>query len=192
MGLLKWFNKDNYATLGEVLSVIRKELQALQPKDSSDIVWNLSEDGLSAQLRSSSVGSQGTSEEGEIVYTPTDEDEYNGMFKLLPVSATQLKLISGSVPEQTDFAGGSDVPGFSKIPQMMLELAPDIRHRIYIYFDYDKAGKEYSVHLGTEIPDGIVLYEYLGEFFNGSVVQSYKKNSYLRFGDIWYLTPEGE
>ena len=119
-------------------------------------------------------------------------DEYNGTFKLLPVSATQLKLISGSVPEQTDFAGGSDVPGFSKIPQMMLELAPDIRHRIYIYFDYDKAGKEYSVHLGTEIPDGIVLYEYLGEFYNGSVVQSYKKNSYLRFGDIWYLTPEGE
>jgi len=121
-----------------------------------------------------------------------DSERYDGTFKLLPVSATQLKLISGSVPEQTDFAGGSDVPGFSKIPQMMLELAPDIRHWIYIYFDYDKAGKEYSVHLGTEIPDGIVLYEYLGEFFNGSVVQSYKKNSYLRFGDIWYLTPEGE
>lgn len=119
-------------------------------------------------------------------------DEYNGTFKLLPVSATQLKLISGSVPEQTDFAGGSDVPGFSKIPQMMLELAPNIRHRIYIYFDYDKAGKKYSVHLSTEIPNGIVLYEYLGEFYNGSVVQSYKNNSYLRFGDIWYLTPEGE
>ena len=87
MGLLKWFNKDNYATLGEVLSVIRKELQALQPKDSSDIVWNLSEDGLSAQLRSSNVGNQGTSEEGETVYTPTDtSNEYNGMHKLVLIT----------------------------------------------------------------------------------------------------------
>ena len=115
-------------------------------------------------------------------------DSYNGTFKLLPVSQTEVKIIAGNYPDETDYAGGSDVPGFNKIPQLTLELAPDRRHRIYIYFEYDEELKAYSVHLGTEVPDGVVLYTYLGEFINGSVVQSYKANSYLKFSDIWYLT----
>ena len=117
-------------------------------------------------------------------------DEYNGLFKLVALSQTQLKIISGSEPNNVDFCGGSDVPGFSRIPQITMELAQNIRHKIYIYFDYDKGQKKYTVHLGTSIPNGIVLYEYLGEFYNGAVVQSYKENSYLKFADIWYLTPE--
>jgi hypothetical protein len=117
-------------------------------------------------------------------------DEYNGLFKLVALSQIQLKIISGSEPDNVDFCGGSDVPGFSRIPQMTMELAQNIRHKIYIYFDYDKGQKKYTVHLGTSIPNGIVLYKYLGEFYNGAVVQSYKENSYLKFADIWYLTPE--
>lgn len=117
-------------------------------------------------------------------------DVYNGLFKLAALSQTQLKIISGSEPDNVDFCGGSDVPGFFRIPQMTMELAQNIRHKIYIYFDYDKDQKKYTVHLGTSIPNGIVLYKYLGEFYNGAVVQSYKENSYLKFADIWYLTPE--
>ena len=81
-------------------------------------------------------------------------DEYNGPLKLKPVSLTQVMIVNGARPEDTVYAGRSDVPGFEEIPQLTLNVTADVRHCIYLYFDYSKEKKAYSVHLGTEVPKG--------------------------------------
>ena len=58
MGMLKWFNKQKYSGLGEVLSSIRQELESLQPSDSSDIVWSKSANGMSAKFRGNNATSK--------------------------------------------------------------------------------------------------------------------------------------
>jgi hypothetical protein len=55
MGMLRWFNKESYDGIGEALNDIRKEIKALQPRDSSDIVWSTSNNGVTAKLRNTNA-----------------------------------------------------------------------------------------------------------------------------------------
>lgn len=89
--MLKWFNKQSYITLGAALGAIQKELEALQPSDSSDIVWEKQANGITAKLRSNSKPTG----------IPVDESlpsnsskpvsvagEYSSFFKLVNASET--------------------------------------------------------------------------------------------------------
>lgn len=94
MGILKWFNKQKYSGLGEVLSDIRQELKSLQPSDSSDIVWSKSANGMSAKLR----GNNATSTQNELEDSPVQNSAYNGMFAVSLVGDT-ITVCDGGDPD---------------------------------------------------------------------------------------------
>ena len=82
MGMLKWFNKQKYSGLGEVLSSIRQELKSLQPSDSSDIVWSKNANGMIAKFR----GNNATATQNELEESTSQPSGYNGYFTLKDVS----------------------------------------------------------------------------------------------------------
>lgn len=89
--MLKWFNKQSYITLGAALGDIQKELEALQPSDSSDIVWEKQANGITAKLRSNSKPTGMPVDES----LPSNSSkpvsvagEYSSFFKLVNASET--------------------------------------------------------------------------------------------------------
>ena len=98
MGKLRYFNKSKYNGLGDLLSDIKKELEALQPQDSADITWSLSSQGISAKLKKFSARSETTTESNEENVIQTKSDGYNGFFALSVGSTNKDgKIISVNV-----------------------------------------------------------------------------------------------
>ena len=102
MGLLKWFNKERYSSLGDALGCIKKELEALQPQDSADVSWNRSANGISANIRKLSGGSEAnnlTDDAGvqlpKYQFTIIDSSTDN---------ETSISVINGNDPE-SEYAG---------------------------------------------------------------------------------------
>lgn len=90
MAGLRYFNKERYSDLGEALSDIRRELQALQVQDSSTVVWNKSANGMSARVGTGAVGE--TAQEAEMANAGTKESAYKGAFSV-SFNADKTKLL---------------------------------------------------------------------------------------------------
>jgi hypothetical protein len=88
--MLKHFNKPTYTSLGTALTDIRKELESLQPKDSSDIVWSHTNTGMSASVRINRSGNgmptESTTEENTV--QTTSDTGYNSYFKIVDMTET--------------------------------------------------------------------------------------------------------
>lgn len=88
MGTLRWFNKNKYTSLGDVLGAIKKELEALQPSDSSTVKWDKTSTGISASI----IGSTGASadntsdEETSVRSVPL---AYDGYFTIKQLEQTE-------------------------------------------------------------------------------------------------------
>lgn len=99
MGLLRWFNKKRYSGIGEALTDIRKELQALQPTDSEDVVWSRQASGMSASLRTTNITeSTGNTAVDDV----SDTKKYQ--FKIVREGDTKVKVVNGFAPENS-YAG---------------------------------------------------------------------------------------
>lgn len=129
------------------------------------------------------------------------EIPYNGSFKLVAISDTDYKIIYGEYPDNKEFAGSSDIPGFHKIPQLTGSLKNvntmyDYVH-VYIFFTYDKETKKYSVHLtgdgspGPDSGDYSIISTYIGKFRKGGSVEQSWTSWDLHYSDRWYLPGPG-
>ncbi len=96
MGVLKWFDKNEYKSLAEVLGVIKKELEALQPQDSSDITWSKSSNGISASLKNGSIGASDNTSSDEDDTADDDVAEYVGYFKIV---STKVSDENATIPQ---------------------------------------------------------------------------------------------
>lgn len=95
---LRWFNKDIWGRLGLALVAIQKELQGLQPKDSSTIKWEVSETGITAHAIATAPYSAPTSAiDDEEVAVDTG---YAGYFKVIidPEDDTSVLVVDGADP----------------------------------------------------------------------------------------------
>ena len=91
---LRWFNKDIWARLGWALLAIQKELQGLQPKDSSTIKWEVTETGITAHAIATAPYSAPTSAIDE--ETVAVDTEYAGYFKVVKASDTTVLVVDGA------------------------------------------------------------------------------------------------
>lgn len=134
MSKLRWFTDTEYESLADVLGVIKKELEALQPQDSADVRWDRGNDGMSASLVTQMVGSeQQNNVEVEPEPEPTTEVQssaYNSYFKLVLVTEqngenTQYKVavVDGATYDPTTHSSG-EMP--CKVNNMSFSVAPFI------------------------------------------------------------------
>lgn len=84
MSTLKHFNKSEYRSLGEALGDIQLELESLQVLDSSDIRWDVSNNGISAHLVNGDGGATQPADEAmdSTTFTPVTVPESHAPFRL--------------------------------------------------------------------------------------------------------------
>ena len=123
MGKLRYFNKSEYNGLGDLLAAVKKELEALQPQDSADIVWSKSANGISAKLKKFSAGSE-TGESNEDDTVQKGSTEYNGYFKLILAeseSGVTLRVVDGATYKDENNLGGAST---AKVNSQVFSIEP--------------------------------------------------------------------
>lgn len=188
MGLLKWFNKETYGGLGEVLGLVKKELESLQPQDSADIVWSKTHNGMSASIRKVSTGSQ--TESGESGYVGSGSGgAYTGFFKVVNKLNNTYAVIDGhSGASGSSICGTTDLPGASNVPYFEFVWDTNSKVSLYLYACY--ADGKYSAVVGTEEspPDNVFDSRQVGGVHrNGSTFQSLYTNESISYSKDWYL-----
>lgn len=112
-------------------------------------------------------------------------DDYMGQFKITALSPTQASI---TFPGSTTYCGLTDVPGCEQVPPAEVSV-PEGQQNIYIAFKFESPG-QYSCWFaaGTNPPADADLFQLLGTFNNGYVVQGVNiTNGRLTFGNDWYL-----
>lgn len=192
MGLLKWFNKQKYSGLGDVLSDIRRELEALQPQDSTDIVWSKSANGVSAKFRGNTSASE-MSEEQEDVVVSAGELQYKGAFAVRHVEGFTFEVYNGAYPEadptkpHSMIAGYTDLPGAETFYRQEITITRDCT----ISLAAACVDGVYSAFLSTEpsptVDEKVFDYTALASVtLSGKVTQHFTE-SRIYFGRYWFL-----
>ena len=148
MGILKYFNKDEYSNLGDVFGYIKKELQALQVKDSADIVWSKSANGISASLRRNGVQNE-TQQESDTDIQVADTS-YNGYFtcKLLDrdendINNNQVRVAvcdgeTWDEEKETSYKSIAKINGVSKEFESTIITLTRTTRQIVLRYDFSK------------------------------------------------------
>jgi hypothetical protein len=163
--MLKWFNKTRYASLGEALGDIYKELQSLQPQDSADIVWSKTGSGMSA-LRKGSTASSGMSTDIDMTNpakVKAVSGEYNSYFKIIDSSETSA---DGTVTHKVSIVDGYDRgSNRCKVNNKVYDLqyhteAVTATSIIALRFSSSAQKVEYYFSTDTLLPDDTSAYSY--------------------------------
>lgn len=171
MGKLRYFNKSEYNGLGDLLADIRKELEALQPNDSADIVWSKSANGISAKLKKFSAGSE-TGESNEDDTVQEGSTEYTGDFAVTKTAENTYTMRDG----YTDIAGS--------ISSKTFNIPATGKH--YIVFDgvYDNAIDKYSVDIKVNTSEkGHYI---IARIIDGALEQVWKGNA-IYFSERFFV-----